>query len=130
MKTLKNYIELLEGEVTPGLLAVGVSEPETTDPIDVEISFKYDAHQQPIKSVHASADKAFGGNPEVMRKVLHDMGVPIPDEGDKPNETEVWVTVSGNGDRVTAIADDEKADELLDVLKNAGLYKDKGNNDA
>lgn len=121
-ESINNYIKLFEAELD-NLRAVGVTEPEEKDPVDVEISFQHDADQQPQKSVHVTADDEFGGDSEAMRDVLHSMEVPIPDEDNQPNDSGVWVSVSDNGSRVTAIADNEKADELLDILKNAGLYR-------
>ncbi len=121
MKTLKEYIKLLEGEATP---AVGVSEPSEGNSLpEVEISFQHNAENQPSKSVSVNAGGIFDGNPDDLRNVLHDMGVPIPDEDDQPNDSGVWVTVDDNGERIGVIADDEKADELLDILRSAGLYK-------
>lgn len=124
MKTLRDYINLLEGEVTPGLGAVGVSEPvEKGNLPEVKISFQHDANNQPSKSVQVTAGGMFDGNADDLRDVLHDMNVPIPDEDEQPNDSGVWVTVDENGERIGVIADGEKADELLDVLRNAGLYK-------
>lgn len=125
--SISRYIKLFEEELD-SLHAVGVTEPEEKDPVDVEISFQHNADRQPQKSVHATADDEFGGDSDALRDVLHSMEVPIPDEDHQPNDSGVWVSVSDNGSRVTAIADNEKADELLDMLKNAGLYK--GSTDA
>jgi len=124
MKTLREYINLLEGEVTPGLRAVGVSEPSEESKLPtVQISFQHNAENQPSKSVQVNAGGMYSGNADDLRDVLHDMGVPIPDEDDQPNDSGVWVTVEENGKRIGVIADDEKADELLDILRSAGLYK-------
>lgn len=126
MRTLKEYIELLEGELTPGLRAVGVSEPEeSADEAlpEVSISFQHDADNSPKKSVSVSAGGVYNGDPEDLRDVLHNMNVPIPDEDSQPNDSGVWVSVDENGQRITVMADNEKADELLSLLKNAGLYK-------
>lgn len=124
--SISKYIKLFEDELN-GLRAVGVSEPEEKDPVDVTVSFEHDVDHNPSKSVQVSADSTMGGDPDALRDVLHNMNVPIPDEDAEPNETGVWVSVGDNGNRVAVIADNEKADELLDVLKNAGLYKGDNN---
>lgn len=125
MRTLNEYIKLLEGDVTPGLRAVGVTEPEDKTQLDpeVSISFQHDADNSPKKSVSVNAGGVYNGDPDDLRDVLHNMDVPIPDEVAQPNESGVWVSVDNNGQQITVMADNEKGDELLSLLKNAGLYK-------
>lgn len=128
MKTLKEYIELLEGEVTPGLRAVGVSEPEDKTQLnpEVDVSYNQDIDGNPNKAVSVNAGGQFDGDPDELRTALRQAGVAFPDQDPQPNQSGISVSVDSNG-RIFAMADGEKADELLSILKNAGLYKGTGN---
>jgi hypothetical protein len=123
--SINKYIKLFEEELA-GLRAVGVSEPEDSEESslpEVNISFQHDTDNSPKKSVMVNAGGIYTGDADDLRNILRDMDVPIPDEDAQPNDSGVWVSVDENGKRITAMADNEKGDELLAMLKNAGLYK-------
>lgn len=129
--SMTKYIKLFEDEMD-NLAAVGVSEPEQepAQPVDVEIDYTQDYQGIPQKNVHVYAGDDFhdGTDPEALRSALKDAGVPIPDEeGSEPNSSGISVSVSNTGS-IAAHADDEAGEELLSILKNAGLYQ--GRNDA
>jgi hypothetical protein len=130
MKTLREYINLLESEVTPELRAVGITpqdlQSSESELPTVDISFDQDYEGNSQKTVQVNAGNTYGGNPDDLRAALTDAGIPIPDQDSEPNDSGINVGVRSDGD-IYAIADNEAADELLDILKNAGLYKGTDN---
>lgn len=128
--SINKYIKLFEAELD-NLRSVGVSEPEDPQSADsdlpeVDISFDQDYAGNPQKTVQVNAGGTFDGNPDDLRAALTDAGIPIPDQDSKPNDSGISVGVRSGGD-MYAIANNEAADELLDILKNAGLYKGTDN---
>ena len=130
MKTLKEYINLLEGDVTPGLQSVGVSEPEESNPVDVDVTFSTNITTgEPERNVKVFAGGRYSPNtkPDELRSALNDAGIDLPDEPNaKPNTSGISVSVS-NDTGIYASANGEAGDELLSILKNAGLYKGTDN---
>ena len=123
--SINKYIKLFEDDLE-GLRAVGVTptdlQSSESDLPDVDVSFDQDYEGNPRKTVIVTAGGTYGGDPDDLRAALDDAGVPIPDQDSEPNNSGINVGVRSDGD-VYAIANDDAADELLDILKNAGLYK-------
>lgn len=132
MKTLKDYIKLLEDEqsleVAPAPSIEDQLAPSAAPLVDVYISYDdQTADGYGRKYVKVDANLI---NPEenniLLRNALKKGGVPMPDEpSGVANKTEINVSV--NNGNVSASGFDDAADELLRILAQAGLTDNEGN---
>jgi hypothetical protein len=152
MKTLKDYIKLLEDDkLSPGLRAVGVTPssledeedgfvepqgggilPEKRTPVSISTTISSSADGMPTKSVTVTANPEttydFGAgeeNAELLRHVLKTGGVPMPDENPDIANTS-GITVIVTNDSLQANSSGEGAEKLLKLLQDAGLADENG----
>jgi hypothetical protein len=154
MKTLKDYIKLLEdSEPSPGLRAVGVTEPKVPvdavadaqassgvdtgpkkrTPVDISIMYTNNSDDIPTiqVSVYANPETTFdtdtsAKNNHILRQALTAGGIPMPDDGTgTANTSDIQVIVS-NGN-IQASAWGQPAERLLEILRKAGLADENGN---
>ena len=120
--SINKYIKLFEEELA-SLSTASVSDPEDKTKLDpeVDVSYNQDVEGNPNKAVSVNAGGMFDGDPDELRTALRQAGVAFPDQDSQPNDSGISVSVDSSG-RIFAMADGEKADELLNILKNAGLY--------
>lgn len=156
MKTLKEYIELIEGnEPSAGLRAVGVTPSDIEDavdgftapgeeipqaseqlpPIQVDKSYLEDenGYGQLIVNVSATlgaeavADaEEVPYNEKLLRWALKTGGVPMPDENSGIANT-TGIHIQVTDGKLSAHAFDEDGDKLLKILQDAGLADEEGN---
>ncbi len=123
--SINKYIKLFEAELD-NLRAVGVSDTEENNPVDVDVTFSTNfTTGEPERNVKVFAGGRYSPDtkPDELRSALNDAGIDLPDEPNaKPNTSGISVSVS-NDTGIYASADGEAADDLLAILKNAGLYK-------
>lgn len=154
MKTLKDYIKLLEDDkLSPGLQAVGVTPsslededeedgfvepqgvvigPEKRTPVSISITNSSSADGMPTKSVlvYANSETTMetdtsDENNQLLRHVLKTGGVPMPDENpDIANTSGITVIIAD--DDIQAEAYGEGAEKLLKLLQDAGLADENG----
>lgn len=153
MKTLKEYIQLVEGnEPSAGLRAVGVTPssledeldgfepptpelqgPEERTPVDISIMYTNNSDDIPTiqVSVYANPETTFdtdasAKNNHILRQALTAGGIPMPDDGTgTANTSDIQVIVS-NGN-IQASAWGQPAERLLEILRKAGLADENGN---
>ena len=132
MKTLKDYIKLLEDdqsqEVIPTTSADDQSVPDATSSVDVYISIDDhtpDGYGRKYVRVNASLFNPEENN-TLLRNALKIGGVPMPDEpSGVANKTGINVSIDNGNVSASAFGDD--ADELLAILAQAGLTDSEGN---
>ncbi len=153
MKTLKEYIQLIEGnDPGPALRSVGVTEPEedgfdTDTAVDMPQGQSFTPTPQPplqIEKSYLENEEGYGrlyvavtskldslgeydsANDELLRNALKKGGVPMPDENSGvANTTGIEIQIGNDG--IWATAFDEAAQKLLDIVQEAGLADEDGN---
>lgn len=144
MKTLKDYINLLEGnEPSAGLRAVGVTPSDIEDAVGVSepqapeqlpplvISKSYiSTGNETMPDHNISVAPTMGSdddkNEQLLRDALKAGGVPMPDETpDIANTTGININITDG--QFSASGWGEDADRLLKILQDAGLADEKGN---
>ena len=120
--SISRYIKLFEEELA-SIQDTGVTEPtnDTQEDSEVQVSYNQDLEGNPKKDVTVNAGGMFDGDPDELRTALRQSGVAFPDQDSQPNQSGISVSVDSDG-RIFATASGEQADELLNILKNAGLY--------